>query len=313
MKIDVGRYKRLDEYLSRLQAGASLEDVSRDARATGDEELLTLLAVAASVRNEAADLVPEEAFVRTAKTRIFRRITSRQVDLPRNAVQRGLFPPQSRWVRVGIAACLALALLFSAFGVVDASAAALPGDGLYPLKRALERVQLGLTLDAGADEDLLQEQAQERLSELEQLAALGRYDDVPAAVDGYLQGLDAWQAARQVQGLDEQGGADNAANIAVLQGVLEQAPAPAQAAIQRALDRILNQGDHGAPQGGPHAPESEPEEQRDQHEQEQLSRQAEQIAEKYAVSVEDVLAVYHERCNENWGCVRTHYRTAGGE
>jgi len=319
MKVNMRRMELLEDYIARLEGGASYDEVRRDAEIHGDEGLLALLDVVAHLHTDAGGLDPEPAFINATEVRILNRLKRDPAQIPRT-VRRPSLLRQRRWVRVSLAFCLALVLVFGAVGVVDASAASLPGDGLYPLKRALEQVQLGLTIRASADAERLQAQIQERLAEMEQLAGLGRYEDFGVAVDGYLRGMDEWQAVQQAQGEDagdEAGGLDAAANaaanVAVLQRIMEQVPEQAQAALQRALARAEEHAAQQPAQGAPHEPGPDQEERQAQHEQERLNRQAEQIAAKYEVTVEDVLAVYHDLCSENWGCVRTHYRNAGGE
>ncbi len=56
-------------------------------------------------------------------------------------------------------------------GTVFASGGALPGSPLYPVKRLKEKVELGLTVTAKGRAEVRAEQAQERLSELEQVQA----------------------------------------------------------------------------------------------------------------------------------------------
>ena len=56
-----------------------------------------------------------------------------------------------------------------------ASAAALPGDALYPVKRGLEAAELALSRDDAA---LTAAFADRRLAEIESLSALGRWTDI---------------------------------------------------------------------------------------------------------------------------------------
>ena len=58
--------------------------------------------------------------------------------------------------------------------VVNASAASLPGDPLYGIKRSWEDVRLTFTLDPQAQQTLQNQQLQERLAEVESLVNQGR-------------------------------------------------------------------------------------------------------------------------------------------
>lgn len=71
---------------------------------------------------------------------------------------------------------IALAVLFSGTGVVAASDAAKPGDALFGVDLAVERIRLSLTGDERRNE-IAREQAQERLQEIQELRGDGSVDD----------------------------------------------------------------------------------------------------------------------------------------
>jgi hypothetical protein len=72
-------------------------------------------------------------------------------------------------------AALAFSLLVVMLvGVRAASASALPGDVLYPVKRGLERVQLALAFDPAARERVLVEQGERRRAETQSVLGLRR-------------------------------------------------------------------------------------------------------------------------------------------
>jgi hypothetical protein len=137
---------------------------------------------------------------------------------------------------------LVLAMLASGIGVVNASASSLPGDTLYGVKLARERISLTLSLSAEGDHKLLTEFAEERLEEAEALIEQNRLDDLPAALEGFENRLD--ELERLTDANDEiQPGAlehlkarlDN--HIQVLQRVMENTPEPAREALQNALEK----------------------------------------------------------------------------
>lgn len=77
-----------------------------------------------------------------------------------------------------------VAAVFGGFAVVAASGSmamasqgALPGDALYPVKRAIENAQVNLASDDTAKAEKLLAQANSRLSEVESLAARGEATD----------------------------------------------------------------------------------------------------------------------------------------
>src|SRR3546814_13810544 len=64
-----------------------------------------------------------------------------------------------------------IAAIGATSSVAMASQAALPGDTLYPIKRAIEGAQTSLTVSEAAKAETLLENANGRLSEVEELAA----------------------------------------------------------------------------------------------------------------------------------------------
>jgi outer membrane biosynthesis protein TonB len=222
-------------------------------------------------------------------------------------------------------------LLLGMTGVVRASAASLPGDGLYPLKRGLEETRLTLTLDASGDAQLLSEYSDERLREIEALSAAGRIEDIDAAVETYVATIDRLVEASQDITSSEGSAYSEAVqeklghHIEVLQGVQAKVPPQAQAAIQRAIDRSLQQSkkkleqqqekeeDQESKREEQEERREEQEERRDEREQERNLRHAEQIARKYDVATDGVLAIFEGICERDWKCVRDHYRDDKGK
>jgi len=141
-----------------------------------------------------------------------------------------------RWA-VALSIVLALALL-SSVGTAAASDA-LPGQPLYPVKRAAEDVQLSLSPEARKP-DLLANRAQERLEEVEALAETGEVppEIVEDLLDSSQTALDALEgttgtqhdelAARLVTLTERQ--------QTVLARVMENAPPQAQEGLRRALE-----------------------------------------------------------------------------
>lgn len=91
----------------------------------------------------------------------------------------GLLPPVPTWQRVPVAAtALAMALLVSFFAfstyAVATSGDVLPGDWQYPIKRGTERVRLTFAFSEGAHRAVELDVLEERLWEVEALAAKGR-------------------------------------------------------------------------------------------------------------------------------------------
>ncbi len=89
---------------------------------------------------------------------VFARLTSQN-----HPAQR----PASKWVSAASVGLLVLLLVLG--GAMQVSAATLPGDLLYPLKRAVEEVQLTLTLNSDAHERYAERLAEMRRKEVDQV------------------------------------------------------------------------------------------------------------------------------------------------
>ncbi len=81
-----------------------------------------------------------------------------------------------RTMPAGLAAMLVIALLSGLLltGMVTASASALPGDVLYPIKLSAEHVQVALTFNPTTRAELLAEQVERRISEAKAVVKTGR-------------------------------------------------------------------------------------------------------------------------------------------
>jgi hypothetical protein len=171
-----------------------------------------------------------------------------------------------------VIATLVLSLLAGGgAGVVYAADGSSPGDPLYGLDTAIESLRLAVTPDPQARTELALEFAQERLLELQELAAEGGSEDgVQQAADGY--GENVRQAAEALAAAaasgDDQAGVESlkallqqalTLNTRVLSEVYSQVPEQAQAAIERAIDaseagktaidELFSEGTPGGPEG----------------------------------------------------------------
>ncbi|MGW0367044.1 DUF5667 domain-containing protein [Streptomyces sp. NPDC002990] len=83
--------------------------------------------------------------------------------------------PRSRWSKGIAAGGLTVGVAAGAFsGVAAASSDALPGDHLYPVKRGMEDLKLGMADEDGDRGELYLDQASNRLSEARRLMERGR-------------------------------------------------------------------------------------------------------------------------------------------
>lgn len=126
---------------------------------------------------------------------------SRARVMQRSAELRELSAPKRRWSipplqRLVIAFGLVALFLLSGNGLLSASASALPGERLYPVKRGWENLRLFFIFDSEARELLKDEFENERLHEVGELIASGRNEVIDFAgifmqVNGvtYISGL----------------------------------------------------------------------------------------------------------------------------
>jgi hypothetical protein len=307
--------ERLDQALAQSD-GTHIEGEPRmeEPRQTADE-IQPLLDAATEVRRALPRLDPRAVFVHQLESRLWHRLQAPPPSVP---VARGgvRSPWLIRALPTLLGATLVAALALASLGVVQASAAALPGDRFYSVKRGFEELRLALTLDPASDADLLGEFADERLNEIESLAAAGRTDDLETALDGYVVAIGRLAGAVDVP---TSGGQDEVLDklthhISVLEEVQMLVPAPAQAAIERVIERSIEAETSGRPETATPVPGEEacavgdPACDQGGSGEDQDARMADQIAKIYGVTSEQVLAAFRGECQMDWKCVRTHFR-----
>jgi Domain of unknown function (DUF5667) len=307
----------LDRCLTRIaKGGATVEACLAEYPELADE-LQPLLEMALQARAERPSLAPRAAFAQTSEQRLKNLLRARQpAPTRRPEAPRRAWQPQiwRRLVPVGLTAVLVAAIGLGGLSVVSASAGALPGDGLYLVKRGLEEVRLVLTLDPESEADLLSSYADERLEEIQTLSEAGRLEDLESAVAHYAVAIGRLAKASLEAGQSwPQDVMDKLTwHIAVLEEVQSNVPGPAQQAIENAIEHSID-AETGVlpddvstpdpdciPSGPPGCP-GDPG-------QDQDLRMAEQIAKIYGVTPEQALAVYQGVCQLDWKCVRTYLR-----
>jgi hypothetical protein len=183
---------KLIECLDALAQGESVERIlARYPQEAGQlRPLLETAAFLPTLRrepSEAAKLQSRQKFL--AQADLLRRTTPRKTlgFLPRLAA--------------GFIAVALVAVVLST-GAVAASGSALPGDPLYGLKRAVENAQLSFSSSA-ARESLIDQLAQRRRDEINQLLSAGRPGEVEFT--GTIESLqpEAWIVSGLVVQLDE--------------------------------------------------------------------------------------------------------------
>lgn len=159
---------------------------------------------------------------------------------------------------------LATLLVVAVLGATAGSAAAgsLPGDPAFPVKRAVEDVQVALTTDDVARLEVLSGLADRRLSELEAVSARGT-DRIAVAMDEYAAALARVERQLEIVTLVRPSAARDAAiarataasaeHIARLRTLEEKLPSVAQPGLERAID--AQERIHGSDRG-PASPET---------------------------------------------------------
>jgi hypothetical protein len=245
-------YDALDAALDRLVAGlpadppAGLEPLVQTARAAREALSLEVHGDLAAAHLEAMGIQPESAAVRPIRRR------------------------RHRLATILLAAAIGLLLLGGS--AVAASGSALPGQLLYPVKRAVEKIDLALHSDPSSRARLHLEFARRRLDELGTLLAkrrAGENVDIGAAMSAYQDELSQVQdaVAADALGQDLQTLLGNvqdelAKHLSVLIALRDGTiPDEARTAIQNAIDRAQTARDSvmqgringGKPDGTPGA------------------------------------------------------------
>ena len=154
------------------------------------------------------------------------------------------------WLRPALAAGLAALVLV--IGAGSAAAGSVPGDVTFGLKRAIEEVRVALTFDEVERVRVLAEITDQRLSELERVAA--RDDKAPTASEEYALAVTRFRAA--VDALQEAAPEDKselAQDVADLardkhEFIIEQLKARLSDKAQEAVDRATVEEQRDTPQ-----------------------------------------------------------------
>jgi hypothetical protein len=311
---------RLDLELMRLESQEGFTDLKPDSGA--EDPLRPLLLMAGRLRNELRPPEPDPAFVRNSEIRVMNQIKARSEQTSVSAPGPGSRYSHRRWLGASaLAGVVLIAMLFTSFGLIPASASALPGDALYPVKRGLESTRLALTFGEQAKEALLIEYSAERLKEIVALSDSGRTEYLNQAASDYAESIDKLSAQAPLTvapGLSSPSTLDTtlAHNVEVLQSLLAKVPAQARPAIQRAIDRSLKKSpkEKASPPDSTLQPEQTgiaPGTVATAVPADSDQRQAEQMGRQYGVSPDEILSTFQGICQQDWKCVRDHYRQAG--
>lgn len=213
------------------------------------DEMVELLGLALAIR-DLPPISPRPGFRYTARSRLLRNVAARQQIKDRGRLKRVFqfsFPKFLLRPAVSLAIVIVLLVATLSAGTVYAASGALPGDSLYPVKIAVEDARLMLSGEEG-DAALYLQFADERLQEIDTLAAKGRYQDIPTATQRFedqlqaasqlvssLPPADTAQLENQAVHLNE----DLIYTHSLLAALQPNLPAAAQPGISRALEASM--------------------------------------------------------------------------
>lgn len=160
--MDERLYDALDQALAELEAGTDFELV-----VSAHPEIRSELETARMLKSSGQTKIPSGAANRSRTQILARAARLRKDTLPRKT----LF---GRVPRFAVTFIFIAIVLLSGGGLIAASAQAIPGDELYPVKRSFETVRLGLTINPQSHQQIEEQYQSRRLDEVERLLALKR-------------------------------------------------------------------------------------------------------------------------------------------
>ena len=267
----------LDESLEAIERGILTRTQCLERYPEHRGELAVLLDAALILRSAKLP-TPNSAYFKAGRARLVAIIEQEQqltvVDRVGSFFQH-LTTNSLRLRTASIALLLAFLFIMLSGGTVYASAHALPGDTLYPLKTTLEDLRLAVTNDEG--ESALYEQFTERrLEEIQALVESGREDEIAIAVARFEETLLGASILLENVKPDDEAWAEQKADhlrdqlnkhLIVLEMLLSKVPDAAKPGIERAIavttinmERLLTRWENKAPVGPPEESNVPPEE-----------------------------------------------------
>lgn len=163
----------LDDCLYRITTGGESIEQCLESYPDCARELEPLLRAAASTK-DALSKEPDREFLQAAKTRFLYTLAHGK---EKGKYRMAFWGWHRRWAMAVVAV---LALVIMCGGTMGASTNALPGDLLYPVKMATEKIQAFFTFGSEAKAELYLKLAERRVDEIEALAE--KHQDIPESV-----------------------------------------------------------------------------------------------------------------------------------
>jgi len=226
----------LDTCLDRIMLKGDTIEQCLESYPEQAADLEPLLRAALSAVKASSHIEPSPEFQRLAKHRLLSAIEEKG---KRRAEHRmPLWGWQRRWA---VALVAVLVLILVGVGTVTASASSLPGDTLYPVKTATEKVQGFFTFGSEAKANFYMKLAQRRLDELKSLVEGNR--NIPESVLGVMN--TETDGAIEILSRNKQIGNESIGRLmaltsnqkAVLQELMGKVPLKAKLKLQAALTR----------------------------------------------------------------------------
>ncbi|MEC9052125.1 MAG: DUF5667 domain-containing protein, partial [Actinomycetota bacterium] len=168
--------RRADEFDSLVEAGASGQRVE-------DARFAELLEVVGTLRSTPAPEARPE-FVADLRSRLMTAAAEELVQVAPTPAERLTVTqrrtPRERRLAIAVGG---VAIVGATTSMAVAAQTALPGDVLYPLKRALENAQTGVRVDDASKGTSLLANARGRLAEIDQLSRSEQGQDLVAIED----------------------------------------------------------------------------------------------------------------------------------
>ena len=166
-------YDALETCLQEIEKGAALESVIARFPDLANE-LRPILKASIQARRLSAD--PSAEAMRRGRAKLLQRASE---------MREAKIAPRKRVIpifqRLALSLGMAATFLVSGTGLVGASATALPGENLYPVKRTWEDLQLLFTLDRDVRDVVKSQFEIERLHEVNELIVEGRHEVIQFA------------------------------------------------------------------------------------------------------------------------------------
>jgi hypothetical protein len=180
----------LQSCLESIQKGEETVDSVLEKYPELADSLRPQLETALWIGSQSHTFDPNPEFIAASRLRLVRRIkyaSATAAAQPRVTFWDWLISlPQKRLAfRFALTMLLVLSLLFSTNRLALAASYTIPGDMLYPVKVTHENVRIFFSFTQEGDLALHTDFARQRLVEIEALVLEGRYNFIPATVDGY--------------------------------------------------------------------------------------------------------------------------------